>query len=69
MLLFEVVTDGDLTEKKRVADREDIEIDSNHVIWVGGSDFVEFIYHLDAERIPHMAAHPAIAKRRVAAAG
>jgi hypothetical protein len=52
ILMFPVLTDRGLTEKKRVVAIEEMEIESNHfVLEKTGSDFVEFVYKLDAERI------------------
>jgi hypothetical protein len=50
--MYPVLTDRGLTEKKRVVAIEELEIESNHIVWEKtGPDFVEFIYKLDAERI------------------
>jgi hypothetical protein len=51
ILIFPVVTDGALTEKKRIVAIEDLEIQSNHMLWKTGPDFVEFVYRVDAARI------------------
>jgi hypothetical protein len=51
ILLFEVRTRAALGEKKRIIKLENIEVGSNHMIWSIGSDFISFIYKLDAERI------------------
>jgi hypothetical protein len=51
ILIFPVVTDRGLTEKKRIVAIEDLEIQSNHMLWKTGCDFVRFVYRVDAGRI------------------
>jgi hypothetical protein len=51
ILMFPVVTNKGLTEKKRIVEIEGIEVDSNHVLFKTGQDFVQFIYGQDAGRI------------------
>lgn len=51
MMLVLVQTPGGIAEKRRVAKRQHIEIESNHYREKTGSDFIEFICQLDVERI------------------
>jgi hypothetical protein len=51
MMLVLVQTPSGIAEKRRVAKRQDLVIDSNHYTTMAGPDFIEFICQLDAERI------------------
>lgn len=52
ILIFPVRTDVGSAEKRRIVATANLEVESNHFVGEEtGSDFVEFIYRLDADRI------------------
>jgi hypothetical protein len=51
IMLVRVETPGGIAEKRRVAKLQDLEVESNHCLDKTGTDFIEFICQLDAERI------------------